>query len=195
MHDLHGEAALAVADAAGHRRADAGREVGVQEIRVEREVESGGAARGDPDGLSHHGRHPHLVDLAHGEGAHPELAQDAAFTRIEIASADQHGVSRVYDRNPLANGQERSIPSPEDMGQRHSVDVPARRGLLRVAVSVGIDPDHANLFLPPPVIFRHPGNGSDGKRVIPAEDERNPPGLQGAIGFSLHLDRRRHDLR
>ena len=49
---LHGEVRFAIGDAAAHRRADAGRIFGIDEIHIEREMEAGGVARGDDDAPS-----------------------------------------------------------------------------------------------------------------------------------------------
>src|SRR5689334_24920106 len=75
--------------------ADAGSVGRIDEIHVQREVESGGAVACDADGFLHHTAEAALVDLAHGEGANTAFAYVRFFELVDVAQTDDDDIARV----------------------------------------------------------------------------------------------------
>ena len=70
-------------------------------------------------------------------------------------------------------------PQAEQRGQRHAVHVAGGRGLRRVDVGVGIDPEHADLLALAAVELGHAGDRAGGQRVVAAQHQRRHALFQG----------------
>ena len=67
---------------------------------------------------------------------------------------------------------ERLRPQAQQRGQRHAVHVARGRGVRRVDVGVGVDPEHADLLALAAIELRHAGDGAGGQRVVAAQHQR-----------------------
>ena len=165
---LAGEVRLAVGEPAGHGRADTGRDLGVERVEVERDVDEA-RARDAVERLPHRVLDPDPVDVAHREDADVGLAQERALGRVERADPDEGDARRVDggQREPVV-GEPLGRP-PERGGERHPVHVAGRARLGRVEVAVRVDPDHAARL---PRGGGEAGERPDRDRVVAAEHER-----------------------
>src|SRR6478672_1778738 len=108
---------------------------------------AGGAASGHAQGFFHDGAHATLVDVAHGEDLDSGFADVFLLVRIDVADADQNAIFRVNLWREVEDVAEFIGPKTHDGGQGHAVHVAAGRGIGRVHVAVGVDPDEANLLV------------------------------------------------
>jgi hypothetical protein len=173
---------LAVGQATGHGRPDAGRDLRVEHVRVERDVDEAGPGH-VIERLVHCPLDTDAIDLAHREYANAGMsAQQLAFGRIERACADDgdaalvdHGKRPGVAREPVAR-------EAEGRGKRHAVNVAGRAGGGNVEIAVGIEPDHAARAA---VRGSEPTERAEGDGVVAAEHE----------GQRIRLDRVAHEHR
>ena len=165
----------------GNRRADAGRGRGVESIHVEAQMEAPRPVEHQAEALVDDRRDAAPVHLLHRVDPRPERRHHRGLPGVHAPRPDHH---RVRRRQTGGSGREspdagqRLRPLPQNRGQRHAVEVPARRRLRGVGISVGVDPEEpdrlalAALARQP----RHPRNRPQCDRVIAAEHHRQPPG-------------------
>ena len=142
-------------------------------------MEARGPVEGAVQGFVDDGRDAAPVHLLHRVDAHPERRHHRRLGRVDAAGPDHHDVGRRQpggSRRESADARQRLRPLPHDRGQRHAVEVAARRGLGGVGVGVSVDPQQ-----PDPIagaLFarrrRHPRDRPHRHRVIAAEDHRQP---------------------
>ena len=166
---LAGEVGLAVGEAASDGRPDARRDLGVERVEVERDVDEA-RARYAVERLPHRALDPDPVDVAHREDADARLVQERALGGVERADADEDDPRRVDGRQRSApRGRTTPAPRPSGRGERHPVDVPRRARLGRVEIAVGVDPDDATRLTRG---RGEAGQRPDRDRVVAAEHER-----------------------
>src|SRR5438876_363693 len=92
---------LAVRQAAGHRIADSGGELRVNDVEVDRDVEERPAT--DPlERLLDHGLNPASVEVADRVDREAELANERPLTGVERAHADEGNLGRINRRDAQA---------------------------------------------------------------------------------------------
>src|SRR5437588_11026182 len=91
---------LAVAEPSADRRADTGRDVRVERVHVEADVdEAVVVARDVLERLAEDALDPQTIDMAHRPDAQAVLADELALARIERAGADDRDARAVGGRH------------------------------------------------------------------------------------------------
>ena len=139
-------------------------------------MDAGRAVAREVDGLFHDRRDTLPIDVLHGEDVHLRIAHRDFFALVEVADADDGGVSRQHLRRERADLRELDRFGAEQRGERHAVDVPRKRRGRRVHVAVGVDPQQSQRqlfrFLRP---FRRRRRRSSRQAVVAAENDRHRP--------------------
>ena len=157
---------LAVGEAAANGRADAGREHRVDRV----EVDARRGRRRRPAGT----RAPRACTRSIPcrsmslivKTRTPSSRDQPALAVVDGARADDR---RPHDRRRRPGaGRELLARRTERLGERHAVDVPARRRAGPVHVGVGVDPEHAAGA----ARLRHPAERAHRDGVVAAEHER-----------------------
>ena len=140
---------FAIGDATAHGRAYAGRVGGIDEIQIQADDGARGVVvGGDANGVAHHFAHAAFVDVAHGEGVHAGILDQAPLLRIKLTHADEHHVARLDLGVKAAEIDEFRRAVAHQRRQRHAVHVAGRRTVRRVHIAVGVEPDISDaLFL------------------------------------------------
>src|SRR5690606_20730885 len=138
-----GQVGLAVGQPADLAGAGAGRHLRVDRVDVEAHVDVVGPAHDDLDRLLDDRRHAAPVDVLHGEGVDPRVAQVAPLDLVEVAQADLDHLRRVELGARVADPGQLRRALAQEAGHGHAVDVARGRGLGRVDVAVRVEPDHA----------------------------------------------------
>src|SRR5262245_58406442 len=81
----------------------------------------------------------------------------------------------------------------EYVGERHSVDVPARGRCRRVRVAVGIEPNHAKALAALPERNGCASNRTRGDRMIAADRDRHSPTFDCVSSHARELYASRRD--
>ena len=163
---------FAIGGAAAHRRADAGRVGGINEIHVEADGDACRVVACKAQGFGHHFAHAALVDVAHRKNVHAGFLDQAAFFRIEIADADQRDIARLDHRSYAAQVGQFGRSIAHDRSERHAMNVAGRRGFRRVHIAVRVEPDHADALRLLAEMRGDAGRRADRDRMIAAENER-----------------------
>ena len=143
---LHAQLRLAVGRPALDGGADAGGDVGVEEIDVEADVQVGVGV--DRRQRQLHGvAHAHLVDVAHVEDLEAVLVHELLLAGVDAADADLPHPLRADRRHLAADLDQLLRAEAAQAGDRHAVDVAARRELVGVEVGVGVEPEDAQLLV------------------------------------------------
>ena len=160
---------LPVGETAPDRRAHTGRDVGVDDVHVDRDVHER-RARDPLQCLADDGLDAPPVELAHGVDADAALPHVGTLGLVERADTDEDDVRGVERRQrPGVAGEGLRVPA-ERRAQRHAVDVAARRRRGRVQVAVGVEPDRAAHA----VHRRHASERAERDRMVAAQDDRRP---------------------
>ncbi len=139
-------------------------------------------AVGDPgQRVAHDGMNPVPVDFRHGVHPDAQVGQVFPLPILEAPDPHQRNVLRVDLGAGSSHARELLRPEAEEGGQRHAVDIAGRRGLGDVDVAVGVDPEHAELFLLLAAVRRDAGNRPDGDRVIPTQHQGKSPALKDPL--------------
>ena len=140
---LHDKVRLAVAEAAAHRRADARRDLRVDDIHVERDVHRRAVADVLDRGL-HHRLDAHAVEVAHREDHRVEPAEQVALALVDRAGADQRRAAGLDGRQRPRIACENAGPAtPSAAASAMPCTLPVGVVSGRVQVGVRIDPEHA----------------------------------------------------
>ena len=132
---------LAIADPAGHRRADARRLSGVHDVEVEADVEAVAAGLHHVQRLAHHGGEALAVDVLHCEHRDACLPQQGLLGGVEVAHTHQRHPPRIHSGPGPDDVHQTRVAQSAQRGQRHAVNV-AREGRVGcVEVAVRIDPE------------------------------------------------------
>ncbi len=166
--ELHREVRLAIREPAAHGRADARRDVRVEHVHVEADVDEAGA-RDVRERLANGTLDSEPVDVAHREDARVELRQELPLAVVERADADQRHAARATAGSDQPSLGNRAPAEPERGREHHPVDVAARARLRAVEVAVRVDPEHAALAVHP----REAAERPERDRVVAAQDERD----------------------
>ena len=132
---------LPVREAAAHRIAHAGSELGIDDVHVDRDVDER-PARDALEGLGDDRLHPAPIEIADRVDRDAKLLDERLLTRVERAHADERDSLRLHRRQSKPIARE-AVAEPQRRGQRHPVDVPGRCRLGRVQVAVRVEPQHA----------------------------------------------------
>ncbi len=190
MRQRFGE--FGAAQAAGHRRAHTRLLLGVECVEIDTHAEAGGALPHDGERLVEHFGQPAPADFIHVEHPHPQPVQQRGLARLETAHPDQAHVFGAQLGFRTVDRGERRLAVAEQAGQRHAVNLPARRGGEGVAVHVGVDPDQAER----PLVGQramHAAPGADGAGVVAAHHQREIPRLQNGFHFRRQPRAERRD--
>ena len=96
-HELHREMRLAIGQPAADGGADAGGDVGIDDVEIEAHVDEAGA--GDVcERLPHRLLDPEPVEVAHREDERAQLAEQHALRLVERANPDERDASRIDGR-------------------------------------------------------------------------------------------------
>ncbi len=113
-----------------------------------------------------------FVDHAHVVHRHACLAERAPLGRVDAADAERADAFRDRPRRQLGEiAFEARLPA--GIGQRHAVQIAARRGVERVEIGMRVEPQHEKR---PPALGRAARNAGDraGRQaVIAAEEDRH----------------------
>ena len=169
---------LAIGDTAPHRRPGPGRVFGVHDIEVERQVDAGGAVPRGVERFVEDVAHAALIEVAHGEDAGAALLEDLALAGIEVAHPDEHRVARQDLGRAPAHIDEVGIAEPQADRERHAVDVARGRGVRRVRVAVGVEPDEPDRIPLAREVTARAGDRADREAVIAAQDQGQPALLE-----------------
>src|SRR4030095_3333429 len=90
----------------------------------------------------------HFIDVAHVEHFQSLLVHEALLARIDAADADLTDPPRADRGDASADFDQLARTEPAQTGDRHAVQVAARRQLTRIEVSVGVEPQDAQCFAP-----------------------------------------------
>ena len=140
--ELEREVRLAIRETAAHRRADARRDLRVERVEVERDVDEVRAGNA-VERLPHRALDADPVDLAHREDADARVAQEPALAVVELPHAEERNSLRIDGGKRPRVAREGVAAEAERSAERHPVDVAARARLRRVDVGVRVDPEHA----------------------------------------------------
>ena len=188
--ELECEVRLAVGEAAADRSSDAGRDLRVERVHVERDVHEAGA--GDlRQRLADRPLDPDPVDVAHRVRADAELANPLALALVERPQADERDAARVDRRQRPHVAREAAVRETERGGERHPVHVAGGGGLGRVQVAVRVEPEHAA----DAAGAREPAERSQRDGVVAAEHERQRVLLERERDEPGDAAARRLDLR
>lgn len=150
--------------------------------------------------------------MAHVDAIDAMGAQPRALAGIERAGAEQMDVLRPHRiERPVLAEDRRQHRIAREKGQRHAVQIAGRRGLGRVVVGMGIEPQHRELLPALGAAPRDPADAAHGNRMVAADEDRHaarvgrrhrmgavmdPPGPAGDLGEMLagcgRLCRHRH---
>ena len=168
--------------AAGNRAAHAGLFLGVECIQIHAHAKTGRAVPHDGQCFVEHRGQTAPADFIHIEYPYPQPVQQRGFACLKTAHADQaHVFGPQLGFRPVDSGQRR-VAVAEQAGQRHAVNLPARRGGKGVAVHVGVDPDQADWALAGEGVM-HAAPGADGAGMIAAHHQREMSRLQHRFHF------------
>src|SRR5215212_2406792 len=170
VDELHDEVRLPVGEAAADGGTDAGGDVRIDDVEVEGDVDPV-EVREVSYGAAHDARDPVGVYLLHGVHPDPRLPEHKPFLHVHRAEPDDHHVFRAHARALSADADEVGMAAAREHGERHAVNVPRGRGLRRVEVGVGVEPDDAGALERP----RDARYGPDGDGVVAAEEDREEP--------------------
>ena len=95
--ELEREVGLAVGETTANRRAHAGRDLGVENVHVERDVDES-RTRDPVERLAHRPLDPDAVDLAHREDANAGLAQQPPLAVVGVPRPDERDPLRIHRR-------------------------------------------------------------------------------------------------
>ena len=170
---LHREVRLAVGQPAAHGRPHTRRDLGVENVHIERDVDE--ALSGDVvERLAHRPLDADPVDLAHREHPHSGLAQELPLAGVRLPQPEQRDASRIQRRQRPGVARERVAGDAQRRRERHPVHVPTRARLGRVDVRMGVDPEGS----PDAVHAGEAAESSERDRVVAAENEGRRSGVR-----------------
>lgn len=191
-----GEHARVEAAAFGHAHARG--EERVEHIEVEADAKATGGRRHPSPGFGQHAAQAAAADLMTGIETHAQPAQALGLAALDAAHADHAAIARVdHGGGLVADGGECRIAFAEQHGQRHAVQAVAGRGLRRVAVEVGVDPEQAEwaaagLGNAAPAadgrgVVAADHHGQDSAGTLPAHGTGQASGAVGHAGHALGM--------
>src|SRR5215831_3269668 len=182
---LHAQLRLAIGGTTEYARADSRRDLRVQKIDIEADVQVGVAIEA-AECLFHSLSHAHLVDVAHVEHVQPLLVHEALLARIDAAHADLFHPRGIDRRDVAADADELRGTEATEAGDRHAVHIAARGELARVEVRVGIEPQHAQFAALLAAVLCDGADRADAEAVVSAEQDRQAALLQLAVHALVH---------
>ena len=176
---LHAQLRLAPGRTAEYRRADTGRDVGIDEIEIETDVEVAAGAGDVFQHLRHDGAHADFIDPAHV--VDDEAAVDDAFFlhRIDGTDPDLEDPFGIDHRCCMTEIEQIAMAVAAQDGDRHPVHVARGARLLRVEVGVRIEPEHRQGRPLAGAVPGDRGDRADGERVIAAHQDRRLVAVEG----------------
>ena len=181
---------LAVGEPTAHRSPDARRDLGVEHVEVEADVDEAGP-RDPRQRLAHGALDADPVELTHREHGGAQLAQQVLLALVELPHADERDAGGIDRRERPRVALEAGTGEAEHRGEHHPVHVPARRGVRAVEIAVRVDPEHAARAVEP----REPPERAERHRVVAAEHERPVAVLERTDDELCDLLARLLDLR
>ena len=108
----------------------------------------------------------------------PEALHVRSLLDVHVADADERRPRAVHHRREAGQVHERGRAEAEHGGERHAVDVAGGARLGGVRVGVGVEPDEAELLLPPVEVPGEAGDRPHRHRVVAAEHDRRRSRLE-----------------
>mmetsp|Transcript_32941 Transcript_32941/g.69309 ORF Transcript_32941/g.69309 Transcript_32941/m.69309 type:complete len:401 (-) Transcript_32941:435-1637(-) len=183
---------LTVSQPAARAGARSGREVRIDRVNVERQVQRPVVVRVDRlERLLNHLCDTVLVDVSHREDMHVRIVQHLRLARVHVTEADV-GEAVLAEAARLEPAKALELREPaEEVGGGHAVVVHRRRRLGRVGVGVRVDPDDAE----PGVVRAHGADGARRDRVVAADREHEVALSRRLVHRIVHkLEARAYEL-
>ena len=124
----------------------------------------------------HYPSNPMAIDVMHAERADAVLAQDLLLAAVDIAQPDVHEfrhADALLRGDPVEDALFVGLGEARDEGDGHAVNVTGVRGLGRVDVGMGVDPDDPHFAAVEALADGSGGSrdGADRDAVVAAEGE------------------------
>jgi hypothetical protein len=158
--DLHQGVGFAVCQATRNRCADAVGFSRVETVHIEADMQPRAVSQ-SLQSLARDGGDAAFVDIAHGEYRRARVAKQCPLRHIEIADPDQNKILRRDLRSRAPQVDQLRDSQSTQRRQWHPVDIPGRRRLGCVEVTMRVDPDQPN-----GAIVGDPTHRADRDRVI-----------------------------
>ena len=134
----------------------------IERIHIQAQVNGIVILSRDGDSLFHDIGHAVLVDIGHGEDVDVVCTQQCLLVRVEIACANNGNRVFIYLWRPTVCMSKVFITDTCKSRENHAMNIAGRRGVARVEVGVGVDPDNANVL----INFRNTGNRTERDTMI-----------------------------
>jgi hypothetical protein len=171
LQHLHDQVRLAERGTARDGGSGAGRELRIEEIDVQADMDEAVAPARLVDDAAHQHRGTELVELAHVDNVDAARLQQVALAAIDGAHAEQMQVLRIErDARLLGDRQPGLAAQP---CRRDPMQVARRRGCRGVEIRVRIEPQHEQRAPDFGAILQHAAHRVDGQPVIAAEHDRD----------------------
>ena len=173
MQQLHDQMRFAIGRAARHGGADAGGHRGIEEVDVEADMQHAVLRPHPLDDLADQHGDAELVDRAHVGDGDAALEHQLLLLRIDRADAEQVEPFGTYRGTWLLAEQPVEPGLAAQERRRHAVHVAGLRGLRRVVVGMGVEPQHEQwpAFFAP--VTRDAVHRSHRQRVIAPQEYWN----------------------
>ncbi len=162
---------FAIGGAARHRRSDARRDIGIEKIDVEADMQQ---AVGFTDGIehpAHDGGHALLVERTHVEDVDAMLANFLALARVDGTDANLEDLRRI-DQRPPGRQNAFYLRLAAIVGDRHAVNIARWRGGGRIEIGVSVEPEHEERTTDFRCVAGHAGDAAHGEAVVATKDQR-----------------------
>ncbi|EGE56147.1 hypothetical protein RHECNPAF_7500119 [Rhizobium etli CNPAF512] len=172
---FHDQMGLAEGRAARHRRADAGGNIGIEEIEIEADMQQAVGLGDDIENIPHDGGDALFVDRAHIEDVDTVFVDFFALARIDRTDADLEDMFRI-DEGTVLRQDLGELRLAAEEGDRHAVNIAGGGGGRRIEIGMGIEPEHEERATLVGGVTGHAGDAAHGKAVVAAENERKAAG-------------------
>src|ERR1051326_2658854 len=165
---FHGEMGFTIGQATTDRGPNAGSLFWVQGIHIKAKVDAIIVRSRDGQGFAHDFGDTALINIGHREDMNGVGVQALSFRWIQVAHANDDDAISMDFRGPSTDTGQVFITYACQRSQYQPVDIAGWRCLIGIKISVGVNPEHAYIFVYP----GHAGNRAKGNAMISSYDER-----------------------